>query len=311
MATTALTTSIAWAQAYPSKQVRLVIPFAVGGGNDIVARVVAAKLGDAFGQPVIVDNKPGAQGVIAADFAMKSAPDGYTLLMGPSGVMSSNQAINPKLPYQTLRDFVPVTMIGSFPLILVVNSGLSVKSLQELIDYAKARPKNINYGSTTALFQLTSELFNQRTGTSFQHIPYKSSGDFVNAILANEITMAFADPPPAAAHLKSGRLRALAVTADARHPSWPDVPTLFELGIPDMAFAIWMGLFVPTGTPAPIVTKLRDEVARTVALPDVKERFATLGVDPSGMPGEAFAKIIAADIARWTAVAKAANIKAD
>jgi tripartite-type tricarboxylate transporter receptor subunit TctC len=298
-------------KSYPDKPLHLIIPFAAGGGNDIVARILANKLSDAWGQPVLVENKPGAQGIIAVEYVQKSAPDGYTLLMGPSGPMTGNPAIYAKLPYSTLRDFVPVTMIGSFPLILVVNSSLPVNSVRDLVRYAQAHPTHLNYGSSAALFQLSCELFNQKMGTRFQHIPYKSSGDFVTALLSGEVTIAFADPPPAAGQIRGGRLRALAVTSAARNPAFPDVPTLGEAGISDMAFTLWMGIFVPAGTPAPLVQHLHDEIARIVALPDVTERLATLGVDPSGMASDAFAGVVAADITRWTAVAKAANITAE
>jgi tripartite-type tricarboxylate transporter receptor subunit TctC len=299
------------AAAYPDRPVHLVIPFSAGGGNDIVARIVAAKLADAWGQPVIVDNKPGGQGIIAVEFVQKSAADGYTILMGPSGPMTGNPAIYSKLPYATLRDFVPVAMIGSFPLILVVNAQMPINSVADLVAYGKSHPRNANYGTTAALFQLASELFNQRTGTSFQNIPYKSSGDFVNAVLGNEITMAFADPPPAAGPIRAHRLRPLAVTSAKRHPAYPDVPTLAEAGVPDVAFNIWMGLFLPAGAAAPVVTKLHDQVIRTNGLADVQARFAALGVEPSTLSSEDFAKLVAADIARWTAVAQAAHIKAD
>lgn len=309
LAMIAATAGMAQQAAYPSRPSRMVIPFGPGGGNDIVARVLSAKLTETFGQTVIVENRPGAQGIIAAEAVKTAAPDGYTMLMGPSGVMSANVATHDKLPYAPLKDFVPVLMIGSFPLILVVNGNHPARTVQELVAYAKANPTKVNYGSTTALFQLTSELFNQKTSTNFVHIPYKSSGEFVNAVLGGEITIAFSDPPPAAAHLKSGRLRALGVTAATRHPSWPDVPTMAEAGVPDMAFSVWMGLFVPAGTPVAAISRLRDDVTRILAMADVRERFAGLGVDPSGMGTEAFTKIIADDIARWTAVAKAGNIK--
>jgi tripartite-type tricarboxylate transporter receptor subunit TctC len=298
------------ASAWPARPLHFVIPFSAGGGNDIVARVIASKMSESLGQPVIIDNKPGGQGIIAVEYVQRSAPDGYTVLVGPSGPMTGNPATYKRLPYQTLRDFTPVTMIGSFPLVLVVNSSLPVRTVQELIDYAKERPNAVNYGSTAALFQLTSELFNQKTGTRFAHIPYKSSGDFVNAVLSNEITIAFADPPPASGPIKAGRLRALAITAAQRHPAW-DLPTMGEAGVSDMGFNIWMGLFVPVATPAPIVKRIRDDMVKAINLPDVRERFASLGVDPSGMPGEEFAKIIAADIVRWTQVAKVANISSD
>jgi tripartite-type tricarboxylate transporter receptor subunit TctC len=178
LAMVAATAGIAQQASYPSRPSRMVIPFGPGGGNDIVARVLSAKLSEAFGHSVIVDNRPGAQGIIAAEAVKTAAPDGYTMLMGPSGVMSANVATHEKLPYAPLKDFVPVLMIGSFPLILVVNGNHPARTVQELVAFAKANPSKINYGSTTALFQLTSELFNQKTSTNFVHIPYKSSGEF-------------------------------------------------------------------------------------------------------------------------------------
>lgn len=307
----AIGSSGAWAQAFPNKPLRLVIPFTTGGGNDIVARIVAAKMSDGLGQPVVVENRPGAQGIIAVENVAKSAPDGHSILMGPSGPMSINPAIYAKLPYNTLRDFQPISMIGSFPLILVVNPSTSVRSVKDLVEFARANPSKINYGSTAATFQLSSELFNLQTGTRFQHIPYKGSGDMVNAVMSGEITMALADPPPSAGPLKGGKIRGLAITASARHPSWPDLPTLAEAGVPGMDITIWMGLFVPTGTPTAIVTRLHQELVRVLALPDVRERMAGLGVDPSGMSPEDFTKRVAADIARWTRVAREANVKAE
>ena len=308
---TGIGSSGAWAQSFPNKPLRLVIPFTTGGGNDIVARIVAAKMSDGLGQPVVVENRPGAQGIIAVENVAKSAPDGHSILMGPSGPMSINPAIYAKLPYNTLRDFQPISMIGSFPLILVVNPSTSVRSVKDLVEFARANPSKINYGSTAATFQLSSELFNLQTGTRFQHIPYKGSGDMVNAVMSGEITMALADPPPSAGPLKGGKVRGLAITASARHPSWPDLPTLAEAGVPGMDITIWMGLFVPTGTQNAIVTRLHQELVRVLALPDVRERMAGLGVDPSGMSPEEFTKRVAADIARWTRVAREANVKAE
>ena len=298
-------------RAAAERPLHLIIPFAAGGGNDIVARVIAARLAELRGQPVLVENKPGAQGIIAVEYVQKSAADGYTILMGPSGPMTGNPAIYSKLPYDTLRDFIPVTMIGSFPLILVTAAGLPVQSVQDLVQYAREHAGSVNYGSTAALFQLAGELFNQKTGTRFEHIPYKSSGEFVNAVMAGEIAMAFADPPPASGPIRAGRLRALAVTSAVRHPSYPEVPTLTQAGIAGMEFSIWMGIFLPAATPAAIASRLHDDLVRIIASPEVAERLAALGVDPSGMPSEEFARVIAADIARWTAVAKAAHIKAD
>jgi len=297
------------AYGYPERPVRLVVPFGAAGATTTVARIVATKMSESLGQQVIVESKPGAQGIIACELVRKAAPDGYTILVGTSGPMSVNPAIYPKLAYQPLRDFIPVTMIGSFPYVLVVNPSLPVKTVQELIAYAKARPGSINYGASGALGQIVAEYFNQQAGTTFLHIPYKSGGEYITAVLANEVTIVFPAPPEALAHVRAGRLRALAITSPSRHHAWPDVPTMVEAGLPNIVTDVWIGLFAPAGTPAHIVRRLHEEVVRAVALPDVRERLDGVGTDPSGMPGEALAKIVADDIARWSVVAKAANIK--
>jgi len=299
------------AGGYPERAVRIVVPFGAGGGTDTITRVIAAKLRESFGQPFLVENKPGAQGIIACESVRIAPPDGYTVLFATSGPMAANAAIHSKLPYHPLRDFTPVAMIGTYPIIMVVNASLPVGSLQELIAYAKARPDQVNYGTSGSLGQLVSELFNQQAGTRFQYIPYKSSGDFVAALLANEVTMALSDTPPVSAQVRAGKLRALGITSARRHRAWPEVPTMAEAGVSDFVVEFWNGLFVPARTPPQVVHRLHAEVARVAALPDVRERLNALGIDPAAMPGEDFAKIIASDIARWTAVAKAANIKAD
>jgi tripartite-type tricarboxylate transporter receptor subunit TctC len=299
------------AQQYPAKPVRLIIGFAAGGGNDIVGRVIGARLGSGLGQPFVIENRPGANGFIGPRAVADTAPDGYHLLMGPSGPMTISPAIFSKMPYNPLKDFAPVTMIGSFPLILVTGQSTPARTVAELVAFAKANPNKANYGSTAATFQLTSELFNQRVGTAFQHIPYKSSADFNTAVMTGEVTIAFTDPPPAIGMIKSGKLRGLAITAAKRHPFWPDVPTMAEAGVKDMEVTIFMGLFFPAGTPTAIVNRIHGEVAKGLSEPDVREKLAGLGVEPDGRSPAEFAKFLAADIAKWTAVAKAANIKAD
>ena len=299
------------ARDYPNKAVHIVIPFSAGGGNDIAARVISAKLTNTLNQPVVVENRPGAQGFIAGQFVAKAEPDGYTVLMGPTGPMVISPAIYSKMPYSTLKDFAPVTMIGSFPLVLIVDSKLPVNTVAELVKYAKSRPTEINYGSTSATFQLTSELFNLRAGTKFQHIPYKGSNEMITAVISGQVTIAFPDPPPLLGALKSGRVRGLAITGAKRHPSFPDLPTMAEAGIPDMVVPIWMGLFMPAAAPPAIVQRLRDEVAKAIEAPDVREKLAGLGIEPSGMQPAEFTRFLANEIERWTAVAKAANIKAD
>ncbi len=305
------TAGTAPAQDFPSKPVRIIVGYTVGGGNDIIVRVLQGKLSEGLGQPVIVENRPGAQSIIAAEYVAKSPPDGYTVFMGPSGPMTMNPATYSKLPYSPLRDFTPISMIGSFPLLVVVSSALPVKSVQELVAYAKARPTQVNYASSAAPFQMAAELFKQKTGTEFVHIPYKGSGDSIKAVIAGEVTMTIVDPPPATGPLKGGQLRALAVTSATRHPDYPDVPTLAEAGISDMEIRLWTGFFVPAATPPAIVKRLQDEVARVVRLPEIQERLKSMAIDPSGNTSEELRGVVARDIERWTAVAKAANIKND
>jgi tripartite-type tricarboxylate transporter receptor subunit TctC len=312
LATAAIAAATAQAQpAYPSKPIQLVVGYAAGGGTDLLARVVAAKMAEGLGQPVVIDNKVGAQSIIAAQHVAKAAPDGYTILLGPSGPMSMNPAVYSKLPYAPLRDFAPISLLGSFPLILAVGQNHPAKTVQQLVDYGKANPDKSNYGASAAPFQLAAELFKQKTGTAFQHIAYKGSNESVNATATGEVTMTLADPPPLVGQVKAGRVRPLAITTPARHPAWPDVPTMREAGFADMDIALWTGILAPAGTPPAIVKRLHDEVARVLKLPDVRERILALGIDPVASTPEEFSRVIATDIAKWTAVAKAANIKAD
>jgi tripartite-type tricarboxylate transporter receptor subunit TctC len=302
----------AWAQDnYPNKPVRILVGYSAGGGNDIIVRVLSPKMSEGLGQPVIIENKPGAQSIVAAEYVAKAAPDGYTLLMGPSGPMTMNPAIYSKLPYSPLRDFVPISIIGSFPLVMVVSPSLPIYSVKELVEFAKSRPDKANYAASAAPFQLAAELFNQRTGTKFAYIPYKGSGESVNSVMSGEVTMTITDPPPVIGPLKGGKVRGLAVTSATRHPNWPELPTMAEAGVAGVEVRLFTGFLAPAGTPAAIVQRLQEEVARVVNLPEIRERLAAMAIDPVGNTSEEFARIIAADIAKWTAVAKAANIKAD
>jgi tripartite-type tricarboxylate transporter receptor subunit TctC len=311
LASAALLAAGAAAQDYPTKPIRLIVGYTTGGGNDLIARVLTPTMSEGLGQTVIVENRPGAQSIIAAELVAKSAPDGYTVLMGPTGPMAMNPATYSKLPYSSTRDFAPVVLIGQFPLLLCVGAQLPVRSLQELIDYAKARPNGVNYASSAAAFQLATELFKQRTGTNFAQIPYKGSGDSAKAVVSGEVTMTIADPPPVTAALKGGTLRALAVTAPQRHPAYPDVPTMAEAGVTDVEVALWTAFFVPAATPPAIVRRLNQEVVRAIQTPEVRERLVGLGVDPVGSTPEELARVLQRDLDKWTAVAKAANIKSD
>ncbi len=296
---------------WPAKPIRVVVGYSAGGGNDIVMRLLAPELTRGLGQPVVVENKPGAQSIIAAELVAKSSPDGYTLFMGPSGPMTINPATYSKLPYDPIRDFAPVSLIAQFPLIVTVNARLPIRSIQELIRYAKANPGAANYASSAGVFQITSELFKQKTGTSFTMIPYKGSGESVQAVASGLVTMTIVDPPPASPALKNGTIRALAVTSAKRHPSWPDVPTMAEAGVPDMEVPVWMALFAPAKTAPAIVARLQAEVARAVRTPEVRQRFDAMGIEPVGGSSQELGAVVARDLAKYKAVAAAANIRND
>jgi tripartite-type tricarboxylate transporter receptor subunit TctC len=297
-------------ESYPGKPVRIIVGYSAGGGNDLIVRVMAPRLSEGLGQPIIIENKPGAQAIIACEYVAKASPDGYTLLMGPTGPMAMNPATYSKLPYSPQRDFAPISQIGQFPLIVAVGASLPVRSVKELIEYAKTNPTKANYAASAAAFQIATELFKQRTGTDFVHIPYKGSGESVQAVIAGQVTMTIVDPPPVSGPLRAGTARGLAITSAQRHPSWPDLPTLAEEGI-DVEVGLWTAFFAPARTPPAIVARLQKEVARVVRLPDVREGLARLGVDPVGGSPEELGRVLARDIEKWTAVARAANIRND
>jgi tripartite-type tricarboxylate transporter receptor subunit TctC len=297
------------AQTYPSKPIRLVVGYSAGGGNDLIARIVAAKLQEKLGQPIVVDNKPGAQSIVAAELVAKAQPDGYTLLVAPSGPMTINPAVYAKLPYDPTKDFAPISLLAEFPLLLVVGADQPIKSVRELIDYGRAHPDKANYASSATPFQLAAELFNQRTGSKFQHIPYRGSGDAAQAVASGQVLMTIADTGPIAGPLSGGKLRALAITADKRDPAFPDVPTLAEAGVPNMAISLWTGLVAPAGMPTEIVARLNKAVVETLALAEVNVALGKIAVTPRSTTPEQYRVLIARDAARWKAVATAANIK--
>ena len=299
------------AQQYPSKPIRLVVGYTPGGGNDLIARIVAARLQEKLGQPVVVDNKPGAQSIVAAELVAKAAADGYTLLVAPSGPLTINPAVYAKLPYDPARDFVPVSLLAEFPLLMAVGAEQPIKSVRELVDYGRAHPQLANYASSATPFQLAAELFNQRTGSKFQHIPYRGSGDAVQAVMAGQVLMTVADSGPMAGPIKAGKVRPLALTAIKRNPTFPDVPTMAEAGIPDMDISLWTGIVAPAGTPPEIVALLQKAIAETVALPEVRTALEGIAVEPRSTTSDEYRALIARDAARWKAVAATANIKVE
>jgi tripartite-type tricarboxylate transporter receptor subunit TctC len=293
---------------YPSRAIHIIVGFTPGGGNDIIARIVGQKLSESFGQPVIIENKPGGGAILATEYVARSEPDGYTLLVGASGAMVINPAVYAKLQYDTLRDFVPVSELGSFPLILIVNAKSPFKSLADLVAYAKQNPDKANYAGSSTAFQLATELFKQKTGATMQMIPYKGANDSVVAVISGEVTATIADAGPVSSQVNGGQARALGVAAPRRMEEMPDVPTMKEAGA-DVEAVLWSGIFVPKDTPPAIVKKLEAEFIRIARIPDVVSRLKLLNIESVGNSSEQFSRIIASDLERWAAVARAGNIK--
>ncbi len=291
----------AWAQTYPAKPI----------GNDIIARMVGSKMQEAWGEPVLIDNKPGANSIIAAEYVAKSAPDGYTLLVNATGGMSVNPVLYAKLPYDSLKDFVPISMVGVFPLVLVVHPSLPAGSVTELVAYARANPGKLDYSAGSTAFQVATEMLKQMTGTDIRHIPYKGSAAAIAAVIAGDVQMTIVDTPPLVAQIKAGKVKALGVTAAKRAASMPELPTVAESGVPGYEMVLWIGVFAPTGTPREIVSKLNAEIVRIVRLPDIRAELAGMGVDPVGNTSEQMAEWIRREIARFGPVVKAANIQAE
>ncbi|WP_291574787.1 tripartite tricarboxylate transporter substrate binding protein [Bradyrhizobium sp.] len=292
---------------YPTQPIRIVVGFAAGGGNDIIARIFGQKLSEDLGQPVIVENRPGGGAIVATEHVAESAPDGYTLLVGASG-MAINPSLYSRLPYDSVRDFVAVSELATFPLILIVNASSPIKSVAELVAYAKANPDKTNYASSSASFQLVTELFKQKTGAPMQVIPYKSATESVTAVISGQVTTTIADAGPVLSQVQGGHVRALAIASPRQMAELPGVPTLKETGA-DVDGDLWTGVFAPKNTPPAVVKKLESEFIRIARLPEVISRLKPLGVEPVGSSSEEFTRILAADIIRWGEVAKAGNIK--
>ncbi|WP_020202856.1 MULTISPECIES: Bug family tripartite tricarboxylate transporter substrate binding protein [Cupriavidus] len=313
LALTALPTSAAHAaEAYPSRPIRLVVPFTPGGTTDILARLVALKLGEALGQTVVVDNRPGAGGNIGAEAVAKAAPDGYTLLMGTLGTQVTNQFIYARMPYDSGKDFAPVTLVANSPNVLLTNATLPVKSVAELIALAKQQPGKLNYASTSTggSPHLSGELLDSMAGVKMQHVPYKGAAPAMTDLLAGQVNLMYDNLPSALAQIQAGKVRALAVTTPQRAPVLPDVPTVAESGLPGYVVNSWFGLLAPAGTPAALVARIQQAVARILATPEVRQRVEQLGAVPGGDTPAAFAAVIRADTEKWSRVIKNAGIQA-
>lgn len=295
---------------YPGRALKLIVPFPPAGATDIVGRIVAQKLGERLGQPVVVENKPGAGGAIGSDIAAKSPPDGYTLLMATTSTHSIGPLLQ-KLPYDPIRDFAPITHVANVPNVLVVSPVLQVSSVGELVAYAKARPGQLNFASSGVgtIVHLNGELFKMLTGVDLLHVPYKGTALSIPDLANGSIAMLFDSLASVQPHIRSGKAIPLALNAPQRSPLLPNVPTFAEAGLPAFDRFTWFGMFAPAGTPREIVARLQSEVAAALRAPDVRERFASVGAEPVGSTPEQFVALMLSDSARWAEVIKAANVK--
>jgi tripartite-type tricarboxylate transporter receptor subunit TctC len=294
---------------YPTKPIRLIVGFAAGGGNDIFARLVGAKLGEILGRQVVVENKPGAAGRLSAEYVAHQVADGYTLLVGASGAMSIGPAIYSGLQYQTNKTFTPIGMIANFPLIMVIGADNPSKNLKEFVDWMKQHPDKANYASSSPAFTIATELLKLKTGMPGVAIPYKSSNEMNLSVISGQTAMTIADGPPTVPQVKAGKEKALAVTGKERSAELPDVPTMAEAGYPGVEVNLWSGVFAPAATAPAIVDKLRKAFGQSIADPGVAQKLRALAVNPGGASPEEFRRIIDSDIAKYRGVVQAAHLK--
>lgn len=302
--------SCAFAQAanYPSRVIRVVVGFAAGGGNDLFARLVVQKFEQNTGATLVIENRPGAGGRSAAEYVAQQPTDGYTIMVAASGAMSIASAIYPNLSYHPTRSFIPLQMIASFPLVMVVTANSPAKSVHDLVAWGKANPDKSNYATSSPAFTIPTELFKLKTGMPAMAIPYKSSSESNRSVVAGETAFTISDGGPAVPLVKGGQTRAIAVTGAQRSSELPDVPSMSELGLPDVNTQLWSGFFAPAGTPQPIVDKLIGEFAKALADPTVQSRLKAMAVNPGGPGGKEFAARIDDDIKSFADVVKAAKL---
>lgn len=313
-ALTAIVPLSAHAEAWPSKQpIRFVVPYPPGGASDVTARVLSIKLAEALGQSVVVENRPGANGILALELVAKSAPDGYTILMANLGPNGINPGVYQKLPYDPIKGFTPITLTSVVPLVVLVGPTMPVKSMPELISYAKANPGKLTYASAGngSANHLAGEMIKTMTGINMVHVPYKGDSPAVADVAAGTVNMMFPTVVAGIPHVKSGKLRALAVTSAKRSSSMPDVPTVSEAGIPGFEAVSWGGVMGPGGLPPEITNRLNSEIVRILKMPDVAEKLSSLGADVVGSTPDEFATYLKAEIAKWSKVAHDNNIRLD
>jgi tripartite-type tricarboxylate transporter receptor subunit TctC len=298
---------------YPTKAIRVIVPSAPGSGPDIMARTIAQKLGEALSQPVIVEARPGAGGIIGSEAAAKASPDGYTLIMGNAGSHSVNPSLYRKLPYDPLKDFSPVTLVSTAPNILIVHPSLPVKSAKDLISLAKARPGDLTFGSggNGSTAHLSGEMFRTLAGINLVHVPFKGAPAAVLGVITGEISMAILNLPPALPHVKSGRLKALGVSTPKRSAAVPDLPTIAESGLAGYSATAWYGVLAPTGTPREIILKLNAEIIKILRTDEIKKRILSDGGEVVGSTPEEFTAVMKSDIAKWAKVVQASGARVD
>lgn len=306
---TALPVALATAQlSYPTRPIKLVVGFAAGGGNDIFARLVGAKLGEILGQQIVVENRPGAGGRLSAEYVSKQPGDGYTLLVGASGAMAIGPAIYSDLKFDPLKTLTPLGMIANFPLIMVVGENNPAGNVKEFAAWMKAHPERANYASSSPAFTITTELLKLETGMPGTMIPYKSSNEMILSVIAGQTAMTIADGPPTVPQVKAGKVKALAVTGKERSPLLPDVPSMAEAGYPGVDVRLWSGVFAPAATPSAIAVKLEKALSEAVADPGVSAKLKDMAVDPGGGNAAQFRAILASDIVKFGKVVKAAHL---
>ena len=298
---------------YPSKPIKYIVVFAPGGTTDILARLIAPRLAEALGQPVVVENRPGAGGSVGSELLAKSAPDGYTIGGGTISSHAINVSLYSKLAYDPVKDFAPVTLLATTPMLLAVGAGTPYKSLQDLIAAAKASPGKLSYasGGNGTPPHLAAAIFTEKTGTQMVHVPYKGSGPALIDVMAGQVTMIIDTAASATPHVRSGKMRGIAITGKRRWPDLPEVPTFAEGGLTDYDASSWYAIHAPAGTPKPVIAKLNAELVRIVNLPDIRERLRQMSAEPVGNTPEQFDAFVKSEIAKWGTVIKALNLRVD
>jgi tripartite-type tricarboxylate transporter receptor subunit TctC len=301
------------AQGYPTKAIKFVVPYPPGGASDVTARILGQKLSEAYGQPVVIENRPGANGNIALEAVARSTPDGYTIVMGNVGPNAINAGLYKSLPFDPVASFAPITLTSTVPIVLLVNASLPVKDAKELIAYIKANPGKTQFasGGNGSATHLTAEMFKSMAGLDLLHVPYKGDAPAMTALMGGDVTMTFATIVAATPQIKGGRVKAIGIASKNRAASFPDVPTISESGVPGFESTSWGGVLAPAGTPPAVISSLHDEIAKILRMPDVKEKFAGLGADIVGNSPAEFGDYLKAEIAKWSGVIKTSGASVD